>query len=71
MPYSSRPPCLDHSNYTWRGLQIRKLLIMQFSPGSCYFIPLAAPYSQSPSVYFLPLISGATFHTHAEPLAKL
>jgi hypothetical protein len=26
------PPWLEHSNYTWRRVQVMKLLIMQFSP---------------------------------------
>jgi hypothetical protein len=45
MPCPSRPPWLDHSNYTWRRIQVMKLLIMLFSPTSCHFIPLrsAAP----------------------------
>jgi hypothetical protein len=30
MPYSSYPPWLDHSNYTWRRVQVMKLLVMQF-----------------------------------------
>jgi hypothetical protein len=34
------PPWLDHSNYTWRRVQIMKLLIMQFSPTSCHFTSL-------------------------------
>jgi hypothetical protein len=40
MPCPSHPPWLDHSNYTWRGVQVMKLLIMQFSPTSCDFINL-------------------------------
>jgi hypothetical protein len=44
MPYSSHPPWLDHSNYTWRRVQVMKLLVMQFSPISCYFIPLQPKY---------------------------
>jgi hypothetical protein len=28
----SHPLWLDHSNYVWRGVQVMKLLIMQFSP---------------------------------------
>jgi hypothetical protein len=32
MPCPSHPPWLDHSNYTWRRVQVMKLLIMQFSP---------------------------------------
>jgi hypothetical protein len=40
--YMPRPshPRLDHSNYTWRRVQITKLLVMQFSPLSCQLIPL-------------------------------
>jgi hypothetical protein len=29
------PPWLDHSNYTWRKVEVVKLLIMRFSPSSC------------------------------------
>jgi hypothetical protein len=32
MPCPSHPPWLDHSNYVWRGVQVMKFLIMQFSP---------------------------------------
>jgi hypothetical protein len=32
MPCPSHPPWLHHSNYTWRRVQVMKLLIMQFSP---------------------------------------
>jgi hypothetical protein len=35
MPCPFHTPWLDHSNYTWRRLQVMKLLIMQFSPTSC------------------------------------
>jgi hypothetical protein len=38
MPRPSHPPWLGHSNYTWRRVQVMKLLIMQFSPTSCLFI---------------------------------
>jgi hypothetical protein len=40
-PHSSR---LDHSNYTWRRVQITKLLVMPFSPFSCHFIPFRSKY---------------------------
>jgi hypothetical protein len=30
MPCPSHPPWLEHSNYTWRRVQVMKLLIMQF-----------------------------------------
>jgi hypothetical protein len=29
MPCPSHPPWLDHSNYTWRRVQVMKLLIKQ------------------------------------------
>jgi hypothetical protein len=32
MPCPSHPPWLDRSNYVWRGVQVMKLLIMQFPP---------------------------------------
>jgi hypothetical protein len=38
MPCPSHPPSLDHSNYVWRGVQVMKFLIMQFSPISYLFI---------------------------------
>jgi hypothetical protein len=34
-PHLSHPSWLDHSNYTWRRVQVKKLLIIQFSPTSC------------------------------------
>jgi hypothetical protein len=34
MPSTSHPPWLGNSNYTWRRVQVMKLLIMQFSPTS-------------------------------------
>jgi hypothetical protein len=30
MPCPSHPPLLDHSDYVWRGVQVMKLLIMQW-----------------------------------------
>jgi hypothetical protein len=41
----SHPPCLDHSNYTWRRVQVMNLLIMQFSSISYHFISLRSKYS--------------------------
>jgi hypothetical protein len=32
-------------NYTWRRLQVMKLLTVQLSPTSCHFIPLWSKYS--------------------------
>jgi hypothetical protein len=31
--------CFDHSNYTWRRVQVTK-----FSPTSCHFIPFRSKY---------------------------
>jgi hypothetical protein len=31
IPCPSHPPWLDHSNYTWRRVQVMELLVMQFS----------------------------------------
>jgi hypothetical protein len=45
MPCPSHPTWLDHSNYTWRSVQVMKLLNMQFPPTSPYFIPLRSKYS--------------------------
>jgi hypothetical protein len=61
MPYSSHSPWLDHSNYVWRGVQVMKLLIMEFYPISYHHISSdqifsSAPGSQTPSVYVPPLI---------------
>jgi hypothetical protein len=49
MPLPSHSPWLDHSNYTWRRVQVIKLLIMQFSRTSRHFISLRSRYSPSPS----------------------
>jgi hypothetical protein len=40
----SHCPRLDYSNYTWRRVEIMKLLIMQFSLPSRHFIPLRSKY---------------------------
>jgi hypothetical protein len=50
------PPCVGNSNYTWRSVQVMKLLIMQFSPTSYHLIPLSSKQSPqhpalTPSVY--------------------
>jgi hypothetical protein len=45
MPRQSNPPWFDHSNYVWRGVQVMKLLTIQFSPISRHFISLGSKYS--------------------------
>jgi hypothetical protein len=47
------PPRLYNSNYTWRRVQIMKLLVMQFSPLSHQFAPnilLNTLFSNTPSL---------------------
>jgi hypothetical protein len=44
MPSPSHPTRLDYSNYTWRRVQITKLLVIQFSPFSHHLIPLRSKY---------------------------
>ena len=40
IPYPSHPRWFDRPNNIWWAVQITKLLIMQFSSDTCYFIPL-------------------------------
>jgi hypothetical protein len=44
MPGPRHSPWLDYSNYTWRRVQITKLLIMQLSPLSRHLISLRFKY---------------------------
>jgi hypothetical protein len=59
MPWPSHPPLRDHSNYTWRRVQVMKL-IMQFSPAYRHFVSLWSKYSpqlpvlEHPQSVFLP-----------------
>jgi hypothetical protein len=49
---------LEHSSYTWRRVQIAKLLVMQFSSTSCHFISLWSKYSpQHPVIKHLSVFS--------------
>jgi hypothetical protein len=66
MPRPSHPSRLDHSKYTWRRVQVTKLLIMQFSPVSYHFIPLLSKYTQHPVLkhpqsMFVPLCRRRSF----------
>jgi hypothetical protein len=55
MPCPSHPPWLDHYNYTWRRVQVMKLLIMQLFPNVCHFISLRSKYSSDHPVFKHPL----------------
>jgi hypothetical protein len=50
MPCPFYPLWLDHCNYTWWRVQVRKLLIMQFSLASCCLICLRFKYCPQNSV---------------------
>lgn len=59
MPCKSHLPWLDHS-ITCRE-QVMKILIMQFSPASQYFIPVGMPW-----LYVRPLLSETKFHIRTD-----
>jgi hypothetical protein len=49
MPHARQShPQLHYSNYTWRRVQIVKLLVMQFCTLSCHLIPPWSKYLQHP-----------------------
>jgi len=45
MPRPSHPHWVVHPNNVWWKAQFMKLLIILFSPFSCYFLPLRSKYS--------------------------
>jgi hypothetical protein len=47
VPCTSYPPWLDRFNYTWRRVQVMKLLILHFSPASYYIILLPSKHSHN------------------------
>jgi hypothetical protein len=47
----SNTPWLHDSNYTWRRVQVMKLLVMQAFPPSLHFIPLQSKYSPQHTVF--------------------
>lgn len=44
MPCSYHLSQLDHSIYIWQRVKFMKLLVIQFSPSSYYFVPLWSRY---------------------------
>jgi hypothetical protein len=58
---------LGHYNYSWRTVQVAKLLVMQFSPTSYHFIPVWYKYSpqhpvlKHPQSTFLPYCQRPSF----------
>jgi hypothetical protein len=65
MLYPFHLPLLDHSNYTWRRVQVMKLLVMQFSPPSRHLIPLQAKYPpQHPQSMFCLNVRGQVSHPY-------
>jgi hypothetical protein len=62
MPCPSHSPWLEHSNYTWRRVQVMKLLIMLFTPTSHGFYSsfFRPSYYHSPPSYFFTLLYAET-----------
>jgi hypothetical protein len=64
-------------SYIWRRVNVMKLLIIQLSLVSCYFISpgikifSSVPCSQTPSVHVCPLISETMFQIHTKLQTKL
>jgi len=50
MPLLSHSPWFDHSNNIWWSVQVMKLLIMQSSLASCFFLSLRSKYSPQHTV---------------------
>jgi hypothetical protein len=61
MPRPPRPRRLDNSNYTWRRVQITKLLVMQFSPSSHHLILPRSKYPPQHPVLKHPQCQGPCF----------
>ena len=63
MPRPSHSSRFVHPNNIWWGVKITTLLIMSFSPLSCYFVPLRPKYSpQQPILRH----TQRTFFSHCE-----
>ena len=75
-PCLPQPPPIDHQNNIWWGVQIIKHLIMQYSPGSCHFLPLRHKYrtryliSEHTQTTLFPQWGQTKSHTHTDQ-AKL
>jgi hypothetical protein len=64
MSHPSHSSPFNHQNNIGWGVQIIKVLMMQFSPLPCYHIPLRSRYSRTPSAYVPPSVWATKFHTH-------
>jgi hypothetical protein len=68
---------LHHSNYTceeyklWSSSLCSFLQPLSLRPLRSKYVFTSAPCSQTPSVYFPPLLSETKFHIHTEPKAKI
>jgi hypothetical protein len=83
LPHSCYMSCpshrlwIDQSYYTWRRVQVMKLIVMQISSPSGHFMPLHSKYSPQHSVlkhlqFFVPpLMLETKLQTYREPQEKL
>jgi hypothetical protein len=56
----------DNFNNIWQGVQIMKLIIMQFSPASCYVFPLHDAISNAKYMDKFTMISEQLTETDAK-----
>ena len=77
IPRPSHALWLEHPNEILQGVQIIKLFLVQFSPASCYFLPLrtkissSAPRSRTTSAHGLPLTWETKSHNHKKDIITI
>jgi hypothetical protein len=70
-PRPSYPPWFDHTDI-WRGVQIMKLLTVQFPRVSCYLFLLMSKYlPQHPILEYSHVVFFAKFHIHTKQQVTL